>query len=302
MTSTAPLVIDEVPDIPEDSTTFKDPTKEDIVKELVKPSCFGTVKDKKELLGKLIDNRALIERKFQSTSNSLVDTFRLHLPALRSELNSRTFNANKAAESLYEANQCFLSYKQHARVALRQDDIRPLFSQIEVAVDDAKQMAFQTMVNMTKSCIVKLSSTQVRRKFGEKGSVPIEATHRTCILCNHNRVDAPDTNNQAFLNNELVYGAWQKKKNDYEDKKSKGEAPGRAPPRPKMNAVYYQCHCHKTKCLRNGGGSCLKCKETPTTYSANGACESCEICKCNCQMAYQTISHHTLKMDQLFMN
>jgi hypothetical protein len=97
------------------------------------------------------------------------------------------------------------------------------------------------------------------------------------------KASTANSNDKTTQDNDAAMQKHSADKLEWETKKARNEPVGRCPTIPKMQAVYFQCHCAQFNCIRGGSGTCPDCKDN----EENGYCRGdCDKCNCPCTAAY----------------
>ena len=121
-----------------------------------------------------------------------------------------------------------------------------------------------------KMVYVTLDHRALSQKYLEGGGAfPLQKELGCCLVCGHWNVDEPIKENRAAgRRNFDKMETYKRKVAEHTAQKNAGVAVGRAPPRPKIEDVYLQCHCHQMQCIRGGGGTCIECNADPLPSTA----------------------------------
>jgi hypothetical protein len=264
--------------------SVREPTKNDYVKEIEKPTCGGKMNDKKEILLEISKQKIDIAAALGIHSKQLQESFEQVCPP-HGDINKRSFKASDAAEAIYELKLILEGYENSDHRHLRNNVVIRSLAPVKEIVEAAAQLVQLTINKDCKSVLVKLDRPALGRRFLANGSLPDDDALRTCLFCHHATVDAPHSNAVAKAMNENCLHEYTRKSKAHKLLKDAGKTLARAPPVPKYEPMYYQCHCRQMTCLRGGSGSCVKCKNEGTKIDDSGFCP-CEICQCTCSLAY----------------
>jgi hypothetical protein len=238
------------------------PTDDEVAKALESPSVFGPMKKKKELIKPILENLETILRRMSRVDTVLSVTFRNGLPGNVKELESKNFSAAMLAQCLVHIKTRWTIYESLETKSFRGDEtINSLFTAINEVYDQAHGVAHDKKAILCRKLMVSLKPPEKNRKFLKHGRLPEDKAFQVCLLCSHQSIDYPDSNDRVSEENDALMRNHEGMKLGWETRKASGEPVGRAPTIPKMKPIYFQCHCWQFNCLRRGGsGTCPDCK------------------------------------------
>ena len=289
----------------QDPVAFKEPGRVEIVKELEKYTCGGTINVKKAHLTTLNDNRETIKRMIGQVDAELADLFNQILPTVAS-IGKRTMRGKEVAEIYFDLSEIYGKFtkkvNQDGARVLRstEEHMKACFFPFEDAGRIAGTNAFTAIAESSKACIVVLSTDEAKRSFLRNGTVPSDPALRACLVCSHRLVDQPNSNADAIRLNEEKWEEYAEKLREHEERKKRNEPNlKQAPTKPAGVKTYFQCHCAQASCTRNATrATCPLCNGGKQQFDEKGQC-TCPICKCQCQVAYKTNAHAIVQLDIL---
>ena len=196
------------------------PNQEDLLAELAKKRTMNmTISQKiKNILTIPIENRpALIEQAKKAGNNSteLVRKLESSIPIDVPTSLTGPQIANNILQMHSSIKALIDVASRPSRIVMKAFETLDLAMKMAVSNFQADHQAKQS------SCFPALSFGERNRKYKQDGYLPADSAHRTCIGCNHNYVDEPNSNKFLQQKYETMLREFENKKKAAQDKAKK---------------------------------------------------------------------------------
>ena len=256
-----------------------------------KTQVYGKKGDKVTLLSKLVakkDGILEFRTRHQELAVDTTSLLNINQPQLQ--------RMNKNDLSLYylHVGEMLCSFCEVKRLSLPEES--PLRINIETIADHYSQALNEVEHELDgdlKNCLLLQTPQELNRRYLQGGGyLPSDKAYHECQFCHHGRIDMPPTSKTVHEENRAAHTKWQSRLATFNSTgsniTSKGTVSERAPTRPTLKELEYDCHCHHNSCINIATGEgCSKCEARGKgIVDPFSGMSKCELCLCECKVSY----------------